>query len=376
MGVPGALVPADGQGAKDASFKMYHPELSKLPSIQPINDSSVTHSKPYSLSEQNSGAGNSGSSSKLSEKVEPLPSISGANVSAGVSSSVFNKRVPPGNQIDHTPSLAIGSSLYKGGRGPNVAGDGARVNVNPIPYNQNNSEDPKYLFADLNPFQIKGSGRAPLQGNRAGKRVDESHQAKDNLVMGGPPGHLLWKNPQVYNEIPKKNEYDFVESLFPKNNNPAVGHNLPSISSSSSAAPLTNSEVFKLPNKSDGAYGGFGGNASAGSYSSIASAESAFNRLSLEDNQSIHPTYSSDWEILQKDESNMRKDYGKDVSSMHDHRSSKQDGSAGTNLKLKDQAYQSSSAEPNVNPVIDDVSDCEIPWEDLVIGERIGLGNT
>ncbi|KAJ0753615.1 putative protein kinase TKL-CTR1-DRK-2 family [Helianthus annuus] len=34
-----------------------------------------------------------------------------------------------------------------------------------------------------------------------------------------------------------------------------------------------------------------------------------------------------------------------------------------------------SSVPPQIDPVIDDVGDCEIPWEDLVIGERIGLGS-
>lgn len=377
MGEPGTLIPADSQSTKDASFKTYHPKLSNLPNIQAVNDSRATYSKLNPLSGQNSGDGIS--LSKESEKIEPLPSISGGTASVDVSSSVFSKKVAPANQIDHTPSLAIGSSLFKGGRGPNVAGDGARVNVNPVPYNQNNSEDPKYLFAELNPFQIKGSGRPSLPGNYAGKKVDESQQVKDKLVTGRSPGPLLWKNPPIYNEVSKKNEYDFVENLFPKNNHPAANHNVSSIPSTSLITPGKASlQVFELPNKSDDSYGGNGGNASTGNISLIGSAEVTLNRLSLEDKQSIHQreTDSWDWEILQNDESHLKNDHGKNVNSMFDRINNKQFGFVGTNLKLKDQVNPSAPADLHVDPVIDDVSDCEIPWEDLVIGERIGLGNS
>jgi hypothetical protein len=34
----------------------------------------------------------------------------------------------------------------------------------------------------------------------------------------------------------------------------------------------------------------------------------------------------------------------------------------------------SSTRSNRLDCVFDDVSECEIPWEDLVIGERIGLG--
>ena len=51
----------------------------------------------------------------------------------------------------------------------------------------------------------------------------------------------------------------------------------------------------------------------------------------------------------------------------------------GTGLKLKDLKIASSSVHSSAN-MIDQVFDyvnvgqCEIPWENLVIGERIGLG--
>jgi hypothetical protein len=52
----------------------------------------------------------------------------------------------------------------------------------------------------------------------------------------------------------------------------------------------------------------------------------------------------------------------------------------GSNLELKDSDSPSSSIDyitNRVDQILDDadVGECEIPWEDLVIGERIGLGS-
>lgn len=371
MGAPGTLIPADVLSAKDTSFMSYHPKLSKLPNHQATNDAGVAYSKPNLSSGQSSAGQNNFSSGKESEKTGPLPSLHNGRMATGVVSSGLNKRVPSSNQMDHIPSLAIGTSLYKGGRGPNAAGDCGRMNVNLVPYGQKNHEDPKNLFSDLNPFHIKGSGKASLQGSHARKKFDELQQPKDNLASGRPPVPALRKNSLVYNEVSKKNEVDFAESLFPKSNQAAGNHNLLSIPSTSSAAPE------KRPSKFYSTYGENDKGASAGN--NLVSAEGGFNRLSLEDDRgSAHKeTYQSGGGIQQNDESNVTKEYAKNVGRMHDHGNNQQDGFVGTNLKYKDQEYSTSSVnsvEPQVDPVIDDVSECEIPWEDLVIGERIGLG--
>lgn len=364
MGEPGALLPADVLSAKDGSFKSYPPKLSKLPTLQATNENEVACSKPNLLSGQSSAGQNSLSSGKDSKMTELLPSLHSGKMGTGVSSFGLNKTVPSGNQMDHIPSLAIGTSLYKGGRGPNIS-DGARMSVNLVPYSQNNSEDPKNLYADLNPFQIKGSDKASLQGNHGRKTFNELQQPKYNLTSGRPPVPLVQKNSPIY----KKDEYDFVDSLFAKSNHAAGDQSMLSTPSTSSTA--------SGKSKSYNTYGEDDATTSAGN--KLASAEGEFNRLSIEDDQGIDQkvTYQISGEVLPNDESNVPKEYGKAVSRIHDHRNNQQDGFTGINLRFRDQGNSSSSLDlsvPQVDPVIDDVSECEIPWEDLVIGERIGLG--
>ena len=64
----------------------------------------------------------------------------------------------------------------------------------------------------------------------------------------------------------------------------------------------------------------------------------------------------------------------------HDQRKCTYDRFMGSNLKLKDPESPSSSIDSitnRIDPILDDVDvgECEIPWEDLVLGERIGIGN-
>lgn len=63
----------------------------------------------------------------------------------------------------------------------------------------------------------------------------------------------------------------------------------------------------------------------------------------------------------------------------HDRRKCTHDRFMGTNLKLRDLESPSSSVDSSTSKVDqifdDDVCECEIPWEDLVLGERIGLGS-
>lgn len=49
----------------------------------------------------------------------------------------------------------------------------------------------------------------------------------------------------------------------------------------------------------------------------------------------------------------------------------------GHKMSLKERQISNSrrrASSSRLDPTFDDVAECEIPWEDLVIGERIGLG--
>ncbi|CAN4111239.1 unnamed protein product [Withania somnifera] len=379
MGAPGTLIPADVLSAKDASFKTYSPKLNKFPSLPSNSGSGVSYPRQNFLSGQTSGLGDDFSNNRSKpEKIESVHLTSDAGGSSTAGSSGINKR-PSSNEVDWTSPLAIGTSLYKGGRGPNAAGDGLRLNVNVVPYDQNNTEDPKYLFADLNPFQIKGSGNTLLQKNPARNKISELQLPKNNFVPGRPPAPMMWKNRYAHNEVPWKNESD-SEGPFPKINGGSSGYNTSSIASTSSNIPQKSSpDTSGLHGNLRPSYiGNDGVTSTRDSYSKL-SAELEFRRLSVENSQdNYRETSRCDGISLQSDELDRTQAYGQDIFLGSDNIRNLQGQSIETNIKLNEPENPTSSGvlgPSQVNPVFDDVGDCEIPWEALVIGERIGLGS-
>nr|GEU64980.1 serine/threonine-protein kinase EDR1 [Tanacetum cinerariifolium] len=344
MAAPGTLIPADIFGSKDSSMKSYMPKTSKFPGVQSNKDFDLS-SKPVSDNIKGTS----------SQNIEPLISMTSA--------SDNGKRVLPSSQLDHIPSSAIGSSLYKGGRGPNAVGGGSRMNVNVVPYTQNNTEDNKNLFTELNPFQIKGSGKAFVQNNSAENNHEELRRAKNNQVSGRPPVPLMWKNRHAINEVPGKKEH---EGSHRENN----GFNMPA--STSSAAP---GRLYSDGLKANGGYSSTTKENNEGASSNAAESEAAWAewknyRLSLEvvgNNTNAFPR-------------NNRLDQEKvhENSAISDVRKTSEYRVNSNNPRLTRPESSTSSAGSSpaqIDPVIDDVGDCEIPWEDLVIGERIGLGS-
>ncbi|KAK9067483.1 hypothetical protein SSX86_014813 [Deinandra increscens subsp. villosa] len=339
MAAPGALIPADiFSASKDSSLKSYMPKSSKHPGFEPAKD--------FGLSSNNI---KNGQNIEVQNGVweEPLISITNTgDIGVGVSPAA-GKRVLPSNQMDHIPSSAIGSSLYKGGRGPNAVGGGLRMNVNIVPYNNNNNnnsqnsmEDNKNLFTELNPFQIKGSGKALMQSNSAENKIERT---KVNQVSGRPPIPLMWKNRPTINEAPRKEHEEYKR--------------------------LTNDFTMPASTSSDVSKSGDNFNENNGKVSSnVAESEAAWTewknyRLSLEvvgNNTNAFPRNKK------LDQEKVHAISGQDVIKTSEYLN---------NRKSTLPESSSSSVQPQIDPVMDDVGDCEIPWEDLVIGERIGLGS-
>lgn len=266
--------------------------------------------------------------------------------------------------------LGTGTSRYKG---PHSGDSNARLNVNIVPFGQS-SEDSKNLFADLNPFQIKGTGKSFILNKSSDNKIEELQKP----TIGHPPVPL-WKNRVAFN-APKKKEYDYMEGRFPRIGR---GSNEPNMALSSSA----NSTVSENLNPG-------GSETSIDSSVSIRSAEvgSSSNMNSRLTSAMIEPN------ILPLIEEQNRKANGEysgsidmqdekiDAVDGHDslirfdnRRKFTYDRSVGTNLILKDPGSPSLSIDPSSNrfeQVYDDVDvgQCEIQWEDLIIGERIGLG--
>lgn len=235
---------------------------------------------------------------------------------------------------------ASGSSLNQESRGSVVTGNGVRLNQNVVPYNQKRAEDPGNLFADLNPFHQQGSARTAGL-NAPSSNVDGSHFPKNNNVYGRPPVPLMRENQHQWN----------VSSFGSRNSNvPSVASNLPKKS-------FTNQIVMdeNIPM----------GNKLATGETKISSQLLPYGR---ECSSIDGGTYNGDNEDAHKvlkirgSTSKLRLgDQDQDAISMELRESG---GASCTN----------GTGGTYVGTVIDDVGEREILWEDLVIGERIGLG--
>lgn len=315
MADPGTLIPADISNAMDTTLKPSNPKLNTIPTFPSLIDTDVVYSGRKTLH----GEG----SSQNSESSEKAESFWGAIGNTGVGSSGIPKRA---TQLDHLPTSAFETSRYRGNRGAHAV-DGVRTNINVVPYAQNNLEDSNSLFAEFNPFQIKGTGKAPMYNRPVENKADELQRPRNNLAS-------YTKNVRAHNEVPKKKEYDYLDGIIPRVNREPNGHN-PSSSASTSS---TKSDQINA--------GGFKSTAHSNmsDYSQSGSAERENN-----------------------------------VNGFHDRRKFTHERFMETNSKLKDPESCNSSFDSissRVEQVFDDVdvSESEIPWEDLVIGERIGLG--
>ncbi|XP_044478109.1 serine/threonine-protein kinase EDR1-like [Mangifera indica] len=389
MAAPGILIPADILSAKDTAFKPYNPNISKIPVLLPSNDSGLAYSEPKPLLGEGSGQNSAGDSSSpmdrgsSSKKAESLPAFSAPSNETGASSSTVSNRVTP-NQLDHLSSSAIGTSLYKGGRGSNAVGDGTRMNVNIVPYGQNGQEDSKNLFADLNPFHIKGTAKTSFRNKPVDSRVEEFQRQKNNPISGRPPVPMMRKNQHPYNEVPKRKDYNYKEGILPKINRDPNNYNL---SSSVSTSSSTSEKIYPHGFNSSSDLNLYSNNSDAStalcvSGPLVASTPSQLNGPTLFEDMSTKSTEENprNAEDMQRDVSNLFQEHENNEIGFHNRRMCTHDRFMGTNLKLKDLENPSSSLESRTNRVDQifddvDVSECEIQWEDLVLGERIGLGS-
>ncbi|XP_047339326.1 serine/threonine-protein kinase EDR1 isoform X2 [Impatiens glandulifera] len=360
MGDPGTLIPAaDVFQTKDIALKSYNPKSSKLPNLLTNQGSGEPYppQKPlFGYSESSSGlyvGGNHSSEEKLDNKATG----STANNIIGIGPSGTNK--PASSSLSDHHSLAIGTSMNKETRVPNAVATASRMNMNVVPHMQNSSEDPKNLFADLNPFQIKGSGKPSVQNNPFWSKNGEFQRESYDLVSGRPHAPLIWKNRQACNDIPRKNESDFVE----RKNQQKVG-NL------ASSAFTTSSALDVNPTRNDISIG----------ISLVSPSDNQFTKSTCEDERNIHhrEDYLQNGEDQQNNAGNV-KQHGKNMDRVYDFWNSTQDTHREADLKLKGKGTENPSSATVFSGVqadpLDDVGECEIPWEHLVIGERIGLGS-
>ncbi|GAB4855422.1 Serine/threonine-protein kinase edr1 [Ancistrocladus abbreviatus] len=384
MAAPGTMIPADILSAKESSSNQHNLKLNKIPSAHASNDSEVVDQfldNTTGTIRDSSVGNNFHFDWKFgNEKTESVPSSSNATIDSGAGPSQISSRSTSPNPLDFPSTSAVGASLYKANRGGLAIGDGLRMNVNVVPYNQNTVDDSRNLFADLNPFQIGGAGRTSARNKPKDYKFDESQRWRDDLVPARPPLPVIRKNHQLINEVTMKKEQNFVEGLFLRNNHDANESNTSSSTSSSSSMPENaHYNISKSSgNSSVGSMAKDGGNFQG--VSPVAAPRSGpIDRLPPSDGGN-----SSQEKECQKNEaisSNHlpdREKVGENAIGLQDHRKCTHDRFVGTSLLLNDSGNPNSSIDSGActtDPVLDDVGECEIPWEDLVIGERIGLGS-
>ncbi|QHN77656.1 Serine/threonine-protein kinase [Arachis hypogaea] len=367
MAAPGTLIPADISSTKDTAFKSYNPKV--VPSLPSSNEIGSSYSTPIPADEgssQNSVIRNHSPpwNEKLYfEKPEYARPSLGFSKDVGVGPS----KIPNKRNTEISPPYS-GASLYKGTLGMNAVGDGTRLNVNVVPYAQNNPNDSHSLFADLNPFQIKGTGKTSVHNIPVENKAPELQSTRKNTVPGQPP--VPWKNCYAYNEVSRKNNRnpnDYSPTLLVSNNSSVSEKvNLSGRKSPYSSNVNNNINVQTPPQVT-------------GSMIAPAAIEQNWIQDLNADHNGGHVEHSQNVmsEAFKEHENSEIRDI--------DWRACTHDRFMGSNLKLKEPESPSSSVDsisnrPRVDPnppMLDDVDvgECEIPWEDLVIGERIGLGN-
>ncbi|XP_027362973.1 serine/threonine-protein kinase EDR1 isoform X2 [Abrus precatorius] len=367
MAAPGTLIPADILSTKDSALKSYNPKI--LPNLPSAKDTGFSYSRPFPPSDGEGSSQNSEIKDHSSpwngkpylEKSEYMPSNLGLSRDSGVGPSKMPNRGSP-NQLENLPALS-GSSLCKGTLGMNAVGDGTRLNVNVVPYTQSSPNDSRSLFADLNPFQIKGTGKASVHNKTPENKSPELKNTINNTVSGRPPVPLMWKNRHAFNEVPRKSNHnpnEYNPPLFVSNGS-STSENIDRSSSKSSYDSIINNDVnAQTSAQVTGSVSPVG----VPELNQIEDLNADFNRGDLDNSQNIMVE-------AVKEPENIDIRY-------HDRRKCTHDRFMGSNLKLKDPESPSSSIDTNrVDQILDDVDvgECEIPWEDLVIGERIGLGS-
>ncbi|EPS65317.1 hypothetical protein M569_09459 [Genlisea aurea] len=360
MGAPGTLIPADILGGKDTPLNSLGTRPSSQTSIQPTSVTRDSSTHP----QLNPVSGHKFSLGSTSWKPEVK------NSDDGVGTSGQSEKVPL-DLLDRSPSSqGIESALQRGGTVGNSSVDGMGLKLNVIPYSMTGSEDPRNVFAELNPFQVKPSG------NLGGK-----HQFfGSSRAAGFSPAPLMWKNRHALNESPKKKSNANSEgSLYKKNqggdddraSTTAVSRHVkdqPQFQESSGKDVIHHHEnmySLDVPPNSYGSEprqgGGGGSHKLLHAQSKLISDAEVFG---LEDCDLVEGECT-----LEVKENELTR-----VSEYDENGQWRFTGGTGKPTDTKNASCSldvwSNSADIDI-----DVGDCEIVWEDLVLGERIGLGS-
>nr|AAN61142.1 EDR1 [Oryza sativa Japonica Group] len=305
------------------------------------------------------------------------------------------------------PSTSAGMSaqqkvILPGGEHPWNENINARnENIKLVSDLQGNSESIN-LFADLNPFGGREPKRTSVPLNGPDNRNNELQRRRENVVPSTrrPQQRLVMKNWSPYNDVSNNKQYNYVEDSFARRN---IGDN--AASSSQVARPSAKNTNLNVGVRTDTPY------MAAHNYDNSMAGSSAMKMTStagigkvpdkvlygdldkgltnsrLGDQPPIerHKWGNSvEGRIPTGTVHNQAKEHKENFDGKQDNKKLHPDPKKSPLDRFMDTSMPSRNPE-SVSPsfarshkldtMFDDVSECEIHWEDLVIGERIGLGS-
>ncbi|XP_066400231.1 serine/threonine-protein kinase EDR1-like isoform X3 [Miscanthus floridulus] len=397
MAAPGALIPADILSWKGNSLN----SNKKLALNQTAGSSSPVDANmdPTVLPLEPKGGqlplfGSGDWISDSGSGYEAAETAASTQASSGVTSSV-----PAGSVFDSSwmlvnheqsdgPSTSAGTSSQQ----KVVPQNKHQRNLNRLPDLQEIPES-NNLFADLNPFGDMKSKKTSVPFKGPDHRNNELQKRRENIVPNAerPQQRLVMKNWSPYNDVSNNKQYNYVEDSFAHRN---VGNN-----AASSSSQMPRSAARSNLNS------GLRNDASYHNYDSIMAGTSAMKITSTAETGKVpERVLCGD---LDKGQTNYRledqhvvvqppqerlpwvnpaegrvpiqsqaKQHIENMAVKQDHKKLLPDPKKSPLDRFMDTSLPSRNMDMRSQRLdFDDVSECEIPWEDLVIGERIGLGS-
>ncbi|CAN6323917.1 unnamed protein product [Urochloa humidicola] len=405
MAAPGTLIPADVFNSKGTSFN-----ANRTGQNQVINSITNTDNEPVALQfecnhnqlhmprNNNWISDNHSGHAKTTAPSAPNPCTDTLSVTAGGSSA---------------PCALV---LQMQSDQPSTAGtlSKQKEDLKLLPNSQDNKES-KRLFSDLNPLRAIGSGKSSVALKAPDNRNNEFQRHRENLapVPARSQQPLVIKNWSAFNDISNNKQYNFAEGLVPRRN--AMNNAASSSQLAWSAAKHYNSSAVERNNMSyvspvrnyhNGTIGTSAmttatnsgecldksnmGVASDYDMISTSSANTACTydigkvaeKDPCDDLEKGFMHSRSDSQLSVNAQGFVQANENKENYGKHEHqklypdlRKSPPDRFIGAPKQHSGAVSPSQVGSSRVDMVLEDVSECEILWEDLVIGERIGLGS-
>ncbi|XP_020104386.1 serine/threonine-protein kinase EDR1 [Ananas comosus] len=407
MAAAGTLIPADVLSAKGTSLNS-NPRFSKNQTTWSTNSSGFDLSGEAS-SNENKGENSSSENDshildKRSEYDKEIVTPYSQNPQSGSSSittvrfSTEATRLLPRQQ----PNQLSTSNIETSSKQKDVVSEDPMWNGNfNASADSQETVDPKNLFAELNPFKVVGAGKTSAQFRGWDNRDSGNRGHRENIISGPgrPPQPLAWKNWSACNEVANSKQYNFVEELFPRKNVGDNGATSSQISSDgkstvvnisgdsdmSSWVVVDSSEKTISDTYLNTTYVSSGVNKDSEKdrhgdlYSSHMNAKGGGPLTSVQSSGDKYMrTKQTQGLVSQSSVEREAKNHGLNFNQKHDRKKCSHDRFMDTIIEQRNSESSISSfqARPTrLDPMLDDVSECEILWEDLVIGERIGLGS-